>query len=361
MRGMGDGTMGTPMPMKLPSGQVVWVRVSDDWQDDDEPEAPDDDDAAAPAADADVTAPVPPPTFAGDAAQPGSAQGYGGGYGSGGYGSAGGGGYGSGGYGSAGGDGYGSGGYGSSSGGYGSGGYGSGGYGDSSGAGGYGTAPSPWSQQGSPQSAQPPQPPQPPSPYPDQGTTQPPSPAPDAMPPKQRGHFGKRKRKPAPAVDAAPQQLHGFTDAVSGIAESVRAGLSKAAPDTVEIEFGLDIDVTSGVAISLIADARAKAAVRIKLGWENSGPARLDVGGGDGFEKFLDSVGRTAQGAEPGDGVAAEEDDGAEQGEGAEQDDGGADDRTEAAGDSTTVAVGEMRHQPQEDRPPLNPWGPSSS
>jgi hypothetical protein len=337
---MGDSTMGTPMPMKLPSGQVVWVRVSDDWQDDDEePENPDADDVAAPADDADVTAPVPPPS-AGGVAQPGGAPAYDGGYGSGGYGS--------GGYGSTTGGGYGSGsgGYGSSSGGYGS--------------GGYGSPTPPWPQ--------PPQPPQqgsqqgsptPPSPYPDYGHPQAapqPSPTADA-PPKQRGHLGLRKRKPAPAIDAAPQQLHGFTDAVSGIAESVRAGLSKAAPDTVEIEFGLDIDVASGVAISLIADARAKAAVRIKLGWANTGPARLD-GGGDDFEKFLDSAGRTAKGVEAENSVA--QDDSA-QDEVAEQVGAVADTGSEVTDDATTVAVADTGYPAREDRPPLNPWDLSSS
>ena len=89
------------------------------------------------------------------------------------------------------------------------------------------------------------------------------------------GRFSLRKRRPMVVSADDPTQLQGFTDAVSGIAESVRDGLKHASPDTVEIEFGLDIDVSSGVAISLIADARAKAAVRIKLGWDNSAERAL--------------------------------------------------------------------------------------
>lgn len=84
------------------------------------------------------------------------------------------------------------------------------------------------------------------------------------------GRFARRKRRPGVTSADDAQQIQGFTDAVSGIAESVRNGLMHAAPDTVEIEFGLDIDVSSGVAVSLIADARAKAAVRITLGWDNA-------------------------------------------------------------------------------------------
>lgn len=81
----------------------------------------------------------------------------------------------------------------------------------------------------------------------------------------------RRNRRLAAAMREAPPQLYGFTDAVSGIAESVHAALERAAPDTVEIVFGLDVDFMSGVAVSLIADAHAKAAVRIRLGWNAPG------------------------------------------------------------------------------------------
>jgi hypothetical protein len=221
--------MATPMPMKLPSGQVIWVRVSDDWQGDEDADEQEDAAYGAPA-------------------DPGAAPG---------------------------------GGYGAASG---NGDYG--GYGAPAPSGAdsdhdyahpttpYETSYPPLPQQpyGPPQSyPQPYTPPSaPPAPYS--------PPAPYAPPPPPSGRFGLRRgrKAAAPSLDA-PQQLHGFTDAVSGVAESVRAGLSRAAPDTVEIEFGLDIDVTSGVAISLIADARAKAAVRIKLGWDNS-PQREQPG-----------------------------------------------------------------------------------
>ena len=91
------------------------------------------------------------------------------------------------------------------------------------------------------------------------------------------GLFSRRRRRMTvvPAADA--QQLQGFTDTVSGIAESVRDGLKHAAPDTVEIEFGINIDVSAGVAVSLLADAHAKADVRITLGWKSD---RYEPGGG---------------------------------------------------------------------------------
>ncbi|HTJ70392.1 MAG TPA: CU044_2847 family protein [Actinospica sp.] len=180
---------GTAKPMKMPSGQVIWVRVEDD-EDEDEHSGPD----------LPVPYGAPPPPPPGSPA-PGSPA-----------------------------------------------------------PGGYGYAPPPPPVD---YGAPPPPPtgygPPPPSPYP-----------PVEPPPYQRPGFRKRRGpRPIESIDNA-QQLQGFTEAVSGIADSVRESLRHAAPDTVEIEFGLDIDVSSGVAVSLIADARAKAAVRITLGWDNA-------------------------------------------------------------------------------------------
>lgn len=108
-----------------------------------------------------------------------------------------------------------------------------------------------------------------------------PAPGETEAPPSRPGNglFGLRRNRRSAAMPDAPVRLHGFTDAVSGVAESVHAALSRAAPDTVEIEFGLDIDFMSGAAISLIADTHATAAVRIKLGWN----APRD--GGDGGDR----------------------------------------------------------------------------
>ncbi|MBR7826780.1 hypothetical protein KDK95_10740 [Actinospica sp. MGRD01-02] len=215
--------------MKLPSGQVIWVRVEDDDAEHYEPEdeAPDEDDSP--------DSPPPPPMPEGGYGGPPSAPGA------------------------------------------------SGGYGAAPAPAGapYGSAPS--SGDSSADAWTPGAPPPPPG-----LPAGAPGSAPGAPPPigsTGPGRFARRrKRSLAPSVDDA-QQIQGFTDAVSGIAESVRDSLAHAAPDKVEIEFGLDIDFSSGIAVSLIADARAKAAVKITLGWDNSerrerreqrGPERYD-------------------------------------------------------------------------------------
>lgn len=114
-----------------------------------------------------------------------------------------------------------------------------------------------------------------------------PAPGETEAPPSRPGNglFGLRRNRRLAAMPDAPVRLHGFTDAVSGVAESVHAALSRAAPDTVEIEFGLDVDFMSGVAISLIADTHATAAVRIKLGWN---AARDGGGKGNGDDEYTE-------------------------------------------------------------------------
>lgn len=64
------------------------------------------------------------------------------------------------------------------------------------------------------------------------------------------------------------RRLTGFTEAIGGIAESVWTSLKTMRPDTVEIEFGLDIDVSTGQVVSLIADAHASSSIKVKLGWD---------------------------------------------------------------------------------------------
>ncbi|MBR7837009.1 hypothetical protein KDL01_27280 [Actinospica durhamensis] len=212
---------GSAVPMKLPSGQVVWVRVEDEEPDPPMPQVPwgspaYGDAPVYPGAPAYGAAPAygPAPGYAGASPYPGGS-----------------------------------------------------GYDD---APGYGGMPQP----GGAAPDQAPVPiPQQWGPPPEQGSY--PGGAPSGPPSSQPSPGGSgwldrfRGKKVVQQAAEDAQQLHGFTEAVSGIAESVRDGLRHAKPDTVEIEFGLDIDVSAGAAISLIADARAKAAVRITLGWDN--------------------------------------------------------------------------------------------
>lgn len=102
------------------------------------------------------------------------------------------------------------------------------------------------------------------------------------------GHRRTRRdqsdQPPAETEDGI-HRLTGFTEAIGGIAESVWASLKTTMhPDTVEIEFGLDIDAATGQVVSLIADVHASSSIKVKLGWENRrdtqdpGPSRAQGG-----------------------------------------------------------------------------------
>jgi len=83
--------------------------------------------------------------------------------------------------------------------------------------------------------------------------------------------IGLRKRPQKEDSDTAEKEtrrLIGFAEAIGGVAESVQASLKKARPDTVEVEFGLDIDVATGQVVSLITEAHATASMKVKLGWD---------------------------------------------------------------------------------------------
>jgi Trypsin-co-occurring domain 1 len=76
--------------------------------------------------------------------------------------------------------------------------------------------------------------------------------------------------QPPAEMDGGIHRLTGFSEAIGGIAESVWTSLKTTMhPDTVEIEFGLDIDAATGQVVSLIANVHASSSIKVKLGWEN--------------------------------------------------------------------------------------------
>lgn len=113
------------------------------------------------------------------------------------------------------------------------------------------------------------------------------------------GGLRRRRRRDAAGEDGTPQisQLIGFTETVGGIAHSVRKSLAKSRPDHVEVEFGLEIDASTGQVISLVASAHAKASIKVKMGWTHTlSPDSGDEGGGEVGEPEHHA---TPQGVEP--------------------------------------------------------------
>ena len=79
-------------------------------------------------------------------------------------------------------------------------------------------------------------------------------------------------------------QLPGFTETVRGVVSSVRQAFDHWAPDTVDVEFGIQISARTGGVMSVLAAAGGAAHVKVTASWgrESSPPqaTRPDAGGG---------------------------------------------------------------------------------
>ncbi|AUS79982.1 hypothetical protein C1701_18420 [Actinoalloteichus sp. AHMU CJ021] len=83
-------------------------------------------------------------------------------------------------------------------------------------------------------------------------------------------------RKVIPSVE-------GLAETIQGVAESVQRGLVRVRPDTVTVEFGLELSVSAGKIVSVLTDAGAKATVKVALGWSKSTRGRgAEADGDDG-------------------------------------------------------------------------------
>ena len=69
----------------------------------------------------------------------------------------------------------------------------------------------------------------------------------------------------APAAEAF--QLSGFTQAVHGVVASVRQALDEHAPDSLTVEFGIEIEVKAGAVLSVLAEAGGAAHVTVTASW----------------------------------------------------------------------------------------------
>ena len=62
-------------------------------------------------------------------------------------------------------------------------------------------------------------------------------------------------------------QVPGFVETVQGVVDSVRLALDRHRPDRVEVEFGLEINGKTGVALGVLGQAGGAVHVKITAGW----------------------------------------------------------------------------------------------
>lgn len=66
-------------------------------------------------------------------------------------------------------------------------------------------------------------------------------------------------------------RLPGFTETVRGVITSVRQALEEHRPDSLAVEFGIEITARTGAVLSVLAEAGGSAQVKITASWDRHG------------------------------------------------------------------------------------------
>ena len=70
----------------------------------------------------------------------------------------------------------------------------------------------------------------------------------------------------APAVEAL--RLPGFAETVRGVVTSVRQALDEHRPDSLSVEFGIEIAARAGALLSVLAEVGGTAQVNVTASWD---------------------------------------------------------------------------------------------
>jgi len=70
------------------------------------------------------------------------------------------------------------------------------------------------------------------------------------------------------APSAGVLRLEGFADTVRGVVTSVRQALDEHRPDSLSVEFGIEIAARSGKLLSVLAEVGATAQIRVTASWD---------------------------------------------------------------------------------------------
>jgi Trypsin-co-occurring domain 1 len=83
-------------------------------------------------------------------------------------------------------------------------------------------------------------------------------------------------------VRLSPARLLGFSETVRGVVTSVEQSFAEHRPDSVVIEFGIEIVIKTGGLISALADVGGTAQVKVTASWDrDEGRPRLAAGESD--------------------------------------------------------------------------------
>jgi hypothetical protein len=60
-------------------------------------------------------------------------------------------------------------------------------------------------------------------------------------------------------------------ETLAGLAEGIRSALEKVAPDTVQVELGIELAVKNGKLTGLVVEGEGKGSLKVTLGWGSGG------------------------------------------------------------------------------------------
>jgi len=80
----------------------------------------------------------------------------------------------------------------------------------------------------------------------------------------------------APAVEVL--HLPGFTETVHGVVTSVRQALDGHRPDSLSVEFGIEITARAGALLSVLAEVGGTAQVKVTASWDRRDAAAPPLG-----------------------------------------------------------------------------------
>lgn len=80
------------------------------------------------------------------------------------------------------------------------------------------------------------------------------------------------------AAAAEALRLPGFAETVRGVLTSVRQALDEHHPDSLAVEFGIEIAARGGALLSVLAEAGVTAQVRVTASWDRRDAAEPPLG-----------------------------------------------------------------------------------
>lgn len=66
-------------------------------------------------------------------------------------------------------------------------------------------------------------------------------------------------------------QVPGFVETIGGVLESIRMAIRGHEPDSVDVEFGIEVSAATGVVLSPLGDLAGKAHLKISASWRPEG------------------------------------------------------------------------------------------